>query len=81
MRPCDYTAIAGSGKVGHVNRLTTPVGWPLLLQLTVLSRSATAVYSNFLWRFFFGVYISWLPSYTVMNVINNPQIMYSAILG
>ena len=24
--PYDYTAIAGSGKVGPVNRLTTPVG-------------------------------------------------------
>ena len=26
--PFDYTAVAGSGKVGTVNRLTTPVGWP-----------------------------------------------------
>ena len=26
--PFDYTAVAGSGKVGPVNRLTTPVGWP-----------------------------------------------------
>ena len=25
--PFDYTAVAGSGKVGSVNRLTTPVGW------------------------------------------------------
>ena len=25
--PFDYTAVAGSGKVGPVNRLTTPVGW------------------------------------------------------
>ena len=32
----DYTAVEGSGKVGPVNRLTTPVGWPKLLQLTVL---------------------------------------------
>ena len=24
----DYTAVAGSGKVGPVNRLTTPDGWP-----------------------------------------------------
>ena len=34
--PCECTAVEGSGKV--------------VLQLTVLSRSATAVYSNFLWR-------------------------------
>ena len=26
--PFDYTAVAGSGKVGPVNWLTTPVGWP-----------------------------------------------------
>ena len=26
--PFDYTAVAGSGKVGSVNRLTTPVGVP-----------------------------------------------------
>ena len=26
--PFDYTAVSGSGKVGPVNRLTTPVGWP-----------------------------------------------------
>ena len=26
--PFDYTAVAGSGKVGPVNRLTTPVGCP-----------------------------------------------------
>ena len=25
--PFDYTAVVGSGKVGAVNRLTTPVGW------------------------------------------------------
>ena len=24
----DYTAVAGSGMVGPVNRFTTPVGWP-----------------------------------------------------
>ena len=30
--------------------VTFPVGWLLLLQLTVLSRSAIAVYLNFLWR-------------------------------
>ena len=24
----DYTAVAGSGKLGPVNQLTTPVGWP-----------------------------------------------------
>ena len=28
--PFDYTVVAGSGKFGPVNRLTTPVGWPLL---------------------------------------------------
>ena len=43
VRPIDYTAVAGSGKVGPVYRLTTPVGWLLLLQMTVLSRSAIAV--------------------------------------
>ena len=26
--PFDYTAVAGSGKVGTVNWLTTAVGWP-----------------------------------------------------
>ena len=26
--PFDYTTVVGSGKVGPVNRLTTPVGWP-----------------------------------------------------
>ena len=26
--PFDYTAVAGSGKVWPVNRLTTPVWWP-----------------------------------------------------
>ena len=41
--PFNYTAVAGSGKVGPVNRLTTPVGWSLLLQLTVRGLSATAV--------------------------------------
>ena len=24
----DYTVVAGSGKVGPLNRLITPVGWP-----------------------------------------------------
>ena len=35
-------------KVGPINRLTIPVGWLKLLQLTVLSRFAIAVISNFL---------------------------------
>ena len=30
--PFDYTAVVGSGKVGSINQLTTPVGWPQLLQ-------------------------------------------------
>ena len=33
----------GEWEGGHVNRLTTPVGWLYLLQLTVLSRSAIDV--------------------------------------
>ena len=41
--PFDYTAVAESRKVGHTSRLTTPVGWLRLLQLTVLSRFAIAV--------------------------------------
>ena len=44
--PClfDYTAFAVSGKVRDMKtRLTTPVGWLLLLQLTLLSRSAIVV--------------------------------------
>ena len=45
--PFDSTTVAVSGKVGPVNRLTTPVGWLLSFQLTVLSRSAIAVLSNF----------------------------------
>ena len=41
--PClfDYTAVAVSGKVGA--HKTTPVGWLLLPQLTVLSRYAIVV--------------------------------------
>ena len=39
--PVDYTAFAVSGKVGYpLTGLITPVGLLLLLQLTVLSRSA-----------------------------------------
>ena len=50
--PFDYTAISVSGKVGRpLTGLTTPVGWLLLLQLTVLSRSGIVVKSNFWWRF------------------------------
>ena len=26
--PFDYTAVAGSGMIGPVNRITTPDGWP-----------------------------------------------------
>ena len=38
--PFDYTAVAGSGKVGPVNRLTTSIEWMLsvAIWLTVLSR-------------------------------------------
>ena len=44
LRPFDYTAFAVSGKVGILQTgLTTSVGWLLLLQLTVLSRSAIVV--------------------------------------
>ena len=43
--PFDNTAVAVSGKVGcPLTGLTTPVGWLLLPKLTVLSRSAIAVY-------------------------------------
>ena len=31
------TAVEENGKVGSVNRFTTPVRWNLLLQLTVLT--------------------------------------------
>ena len=42
--PFDYTAIAVSGKVERSETgLTTPVGWLLLFQLTILSRSAIVV--------------------------------------
>ena len=42
--PFDYTAVAVSGKVERsLTGLTTPVGWLLLLQLTVLSRSTIVV--------------------------------------
>ena len=44
VRPFDCTAVAVSGKVERsLTGLTTPVGWLLLLQLTVLSRSAIVV--------------------------------------
>ena len=50
--PFDYTAVAVSGKVERSEAgLTTPVEWQLLLQLTVLSRSAIVVLSKFWWRF------------------------------
>ena len=42
--PFDCTAVAESGKVGPINlRLTTPFGWLMLLQLTVLNRSVIVV--------------------------------------
>ena len=45
MCPFDNTAVAVSGKVGcPLTGLTTPVGWLLLPQLTVLSRSIIVVY-------------------------------------
>ena len=64
--PFDYTVVAVSGKVVNSQTgLTTPVGWLLLLQLTVLSRSALVVQWKFLvafsccyvafWIFFVGV--------------------------
>ena len=50
--PFDYTTVALSGKVKRsYTGLTTPVGCLLLLQLTVLSRSAIVVYSTFLVAF------------------------------
>ena len=51
MCPFNYTAVAGSGMFVPINRLTTPVGWLYSLRLTVLSRSAIVVQSNFWWRF------------------------------
>ena len=48
MCPFDYMAVAETGKVGPVNRLTKPVGFLKLLQLDVLSWSAIDVYSNIL---------------------------------
>ena len=38
--PFDYMAVAGSEKVGPVNRLTTPIEWmlPVAIWFTVLSR-------------------------------------------
>ena len=49
LRPSDYTAFVVSGKVGNpFFCFTTPIGWFLLLQLTVLSRSAFVVLSKFL---------------------------------
>ena len=51
--PFNYTAVAVSGKVerSYIG-LTTPVRWLLLLQLTVLSRSAIVVQSKFFVAFF-----------------------------
>ena len=44
VRPFDYTAVVVSGKVENwLTGLTTPLGWLLLLQLTVLRRSAIVV--------------------------------------
>ena len=52
MCPFDYTAGIVSGRVGYpLTGLTTQVGWLLLLQLTVLRRSAIVVLSRFWWRF------------------------------
>ena len=45
LRPDSY--LCGEWEGGPVNRLTTPVGWLQLFQLTVLSRFAIAVLSNF----------------------------------
>ena len=45
VHPFDYTAFVFNGKAGIPQTgLTTRVGWLLLLQLTVLSRSAIVVY-------------------------------------
>ena len=42
--PFDYTADVVSGKIERsLTGLTTPVGWLLLIQLTVLSRFAIVV--------------------------------------
>ena len=47
--PFDCTAVAVSGKVERsLTGLTTPVGWLLSLQLTVLGRSAILVWSKIL---------------------------------
>ena len=56
--PFDYTAVAGSGKVGTVNWLTTQVGWLYILQLIDLSRSAIVVQSN---NFLVAFCVSTLP--------------------
>ena len=48
-RVLDYTTVVVSGRVWvPLTGLTTPVGWLLLPQLTVRSRSAIVVQSNFL---------------------------------
>ena len=52
VRPFDYTAFAVNWNIGIPwTGFTSPVWWLLLLQLTVFSRSATAVYSNILVAF------------------------------
>ena len=38
MFPFDYTAVVGSGKVGPVNRLNTPIGFPTPAKLSGTSR-------------------------------------------
>ena len=43
MFPFDCVTVAGSGKVGFVNRLITPVVWLLTSRPTVLSGSAVVV--------------------------------------
>ena len=49
--PFDYMALVISGEVGYPETgLTTPVGWLVLLQLTVLSRFAIICNRSFLWR-------------------------------
>ena len=39
MCPFDCMAVAGSGNVGPVNRLTTPVGWVVIVNPTDRSKS------------------------------------------
>ena len=68
--PFNYTAIAVSGKAGTTStRVTTQVGWLLLLQLTVQSRSAIIMQSTFWWRFgvVFGFLIFFIPSESICD--------------